>query len=230
MNRINKFNQSNANKINQPYINSNNNFKYKGAIIEYMCADCSLGDNFFIELNGISKVKPGNCEHFDINFLLSSERSSMKLVASFNCKSCQKNNMKELFNSNTKQNSGSINYKCIGCGSGNISAGYLFQNEEIQLDNLPSQKINSQNNMNQNKEINLIFVHNNKDYKIQVNPELSIPEAFHKLMEKNKELENLDIRKYIKNGNNLSQFKSIKELNLKSGDKINIELRPNQGW
>ena len=95
----------------------------------------SFGDNFFIELNGISKVKPGNCEHFDINFLLTSEKNSMKLVVSFNCKICHKNNMIELFNTQNKIDSGSITYKCIGCGSGNITAGYLYQNEEIKIDN-----------------------------------------------------------------------------------------------
>jgi len=232
MNRINNFNQFNINNINQPnpHINAQSNLNYKGAIIEYTCSECCLANNFFIELNGISKVKPGNCEHFDMNFLLSSERSSMKLIISFNCKICQKNKMIELFNSNTKQNSGSITYKCIGCGNGNLSAGYLFQNEEITNFNSPPQKIMLQNFINKNEDINLIFVHKNKEYKIQIDPELSIPETFHKLLEKNKELENLNNIRYLKNGNPLSQYKSIKELNLKNGDKIDIESKSNQGW
>ena len=218
------------NSINQNY---KQGYKgaYKGAIIQYTCSDCCFGDNFFIELNGISKVKPGNCEHFDINFLLTSEKNSMKLVVSFNCKICHKNKMIELFNTQNKIDSGSITYKCIGCGSGNITAGYLYQNEEIKIDNLPRQKIVlPSNNSNQNKNIKLIFLYNKKEYKIEDDPELSIPEVFHKLMEKNKELENLDIRSYKKEGNPLSPYKTIKQLNLKSGDKIEIEIRPKQTW
>ena len=218
-------------------MNSINNYKqgyngqFKGAIIEYTCFDCCFGDNFFIELNGISRVKPGSCDHFDINFLLTSERNAMKLVASFNCKNCHKNNMLELFNTQNKQNSGSITYKCIGCGSGNLTAGYLFQNEEIKIDNVPGQKIIFQNNnLNQNKNIKLIFLYNNKEYKIDGDPELSIPEVFHKLTEKNNELQNVDIRSYKKDGNSLSPYKTIKELNLKDGDKIEIVLRPKQTW
>ena len=67
----------------------------------------------------------------------------------------------------------------------------------------------------------------NKDY---IELELSIPEAFHKLAEENKALENLDIKSYSKDNEVLSQFKSIKKLNLKNGDKIFIKIRENQGW
>ena len=194
-----------------------------GAIIEYSCSECCSADNFFIEFTGVSKVKPGSCDHFNINFLLTYERNSIKFVISFTCKNCQKNSMIELFSSKTKNNSDSVKYKCIGCGSGNIAAGYLFQNVHF---------INEQNNSNEVKKILIIFIYNNKQYKISVDPELSIPEAFHKLIEggKNKELENLDIRNYKKNGNDLSQYKSIKKLNLNDGEKITIELREQQNW
>ena len=220
-------------------INIYNNEKYKGAIIEYTCSDCYFGDNFFIEFSGISKVKPCNCEHFDINFLLSSEKDWMKFMASFNCKICGENQMIELFNTATKNISGSIVYKCSKCGSGNITTGYLLQNEIIDISNQPPQKLNfynnnnSSNDINNNKNINLIFVHKNKEYKINnIDIEISVPEAFHQLLEgdKYKELQNLDIRSFNNKGKSLSKYKSIQELNLKNGDKINIEIRPKQGW
>ena len=222
-------------------INIYNNQKYKGAIIEYTCSDCSFSENFFMEFSGVSKVKPGNCEHFDMNFLLSSEKNSMNLMISFNCRICSKNEMRELFNSKTKNNCGSLTYKCITCGSGNITIGYLFQNEKIEFDDQPPQKLNFfnknsndiNNNSNNNKNINLIFVYKNKEYKVNnVDREIFLPEAFHKLIEgsKYKELENLDIKSFLNKGKNLSKYKSIQQLNLKNGDKIEIEIRPYQGW
>ena len=222
-------------------INIYNNQKYKGAIIEYTCSDCSFSENFFMEFSGVSKVKPGNCEHFDMNFLLSSEKNSMNLMISFNCRICSKNEMKELFNSKTKNNCGSLTYKCITCGSGNITIGYLFQNEEINLDPLPNntQQNNQFFNIGQNKKkiqqnipkkISLIFVYNNKEYKINAEEEWFLPEAFNKLFETHNELKNLDIKCYKKDDTELSQFRTIQKLNLKDGDKISIELKPELGW
>ena len=106
------------------------------------------------EFTKASKVNPGNCEHFDINFLYSAESNSMKFCPSLTCRNCKKNNIIELINEKTKNEIGSINYKCPQCGMGNITIGYLFQNEEINLDPLPNnaQQNNQIFNIGQNKK------------------------------------------------------------------------------
>ena len=222
-------------------MNRKNFFKYKGAIIEYSCTQCNLGGNFYHEFTKASKVNPGNCEHFDINFLYSAESNSMKFCPSLTCRNCKKNNIIELINEKTKNEIGSINYKCPQCGMGNITIGYLFQNEEINLDPLPNnaQQNNQIFNIGQNKKkiqqnipkkISLIFVYNNKEYKINAEEEWFLPEAFNKLFETHNELKNLDIKCYKKDDTELSQFRTIQKLNLKNGDKISIELKPELGW
>ena len=218
------------NRINLPNVS-----KYKGAIIQLTCSECNLGDEFFIEFSGVSKVKPSNCNHLNINLLLSSERNSVKMTCSFNCKFCKFNKMIELFNNMTWNESGSIRYKCEGCKQGNVTVGYLFQNEIIDISDFAPPLQPTQQKIVKKEEptipkINIIFIHNNKEYKINVEEELSIPEAFHKLSETNQELTNLDIRAYLKNDKELAQFTSIKKLGLKNGDKITIKLRVNQGW
>lgn len=206
--------------------------QYKGAIIQYMCSECNKGNNFFIEFTGVSSIKPNNCDHFNINFLLSPER---RMIASFNCKFCQGNKMLKIFDNTTFDDSGSISYKCEVCKQGNVTIGYLFQNENIDISDLAPLEVNPNEiekkvEKNIEKKILIIFVYNNQEYKINVDLELSIPEAFHKLAEENKTLENLDIKSYSKDNEVLSQFKSIKKLNLKNGDKIFIKIRENQGW
>ena len=221
--------------------------KYKYALIQFICSECNLGDNFFIEFDGISKAKPGNCEHFDIKFLFSSEKNSMRFVSSFNCKTCLKNDMIPIFNEKTKDTSGSITYKCTNCGRGNATIGYLFTDEQFNLDYLSletnisniqinkkekEQKEKNKIKIEENNKINLIFIHEGKEYKINVGKDMTIPAAFRKLSEdnKNKNLIDLDIKNFQKNGNNLNQFKAIKQLNLNDGDKITFILRPKQGW
>ena len=143
--------------------------------------------------------------------------------------------MLKIFDNATFDDSGSITYKCEACKQGNVTIGYLFQNEKIDISDFAPLKVN-QNEVgkkvekNIDKKILIIFVHNNKEYKINVDIELSIPEAFHKLAEENNSLANLDIKSYLKDNEALSQFKSIKKLNLKNGDKIFIKIRENQGW
>lgn len=226
-------------------ININSQQKYKYALIQFTCSECNLGDNFFIEFDGISKAKPGNCEHFDIKFLFSSEKNSMRFVSSFNCKFCQKNDMIPIFNEKSKDSSGSITHKCTGCKRGNVTIGYLFTNEQFNIDyltlesNIPNKSSNNkekekkeQNKIKIEEKINLIFIHEGKEYKIKVSKDMTIPLAFRKLSDdnKNKHLIDLDIKHFQKNENNLNQFKTIKQLNLNDGDKITLFLRAKQGW
>ena len=80
--------------------------------------------------------------------------------------------------------------------------------------------------------INLIFRFNNRQYSVSSEINKSIPEVYYKLCQetKEKELEDLDILKYKKGDDELSQFKSLEELNLKNGDVIDIEIREYSGW
>ena len=219
-------------------MNKINNPKYKGALIQYICSKCNYGSDTFIEFNNIAKVKQANCEHFDIKFLFSSEKYTMKLTCSFNCKFCKKNNMIELFNEKTMNESGSINYKCNSCNNGNIAIQYLFLTEEINLNDNPPVQPNIHkkqpiiNKIVEEKKIILIFEHGGKKYEIKISEKSTIPAAFHELCldKNNKHLENLNIRNYLNNGNPLSKFKSIKDLKLKDKDIITLELRQNQGW
>ncbi len=217
-------------------MNRINNPKYKGALIQYLCSECNYGGDVFIEFTSSAKVKSGNCQHLDINFLFSSEKYKMKLTCSFNCKLCKKNNMIELFNEKTMNESGSINYKCNGCKNGNITIQYLFLSEEINLNDMPPVQPTIQkkqpiiNKIVEEKKINLIFEYGGKKYEIKISEKSTIPTAFHELCLKNKNLENLDIRNYLNKGKPLSKLRSIKELNLKDKDIITLELKPNLGW
>ena len=135
-----------------------NNQKYKVAIIEYICSECLLGGNITIEFSKVSQVKPGNCGHFNINFLFISEMNSMKLSISFKCKLCDTNNIIELFNQRIVDNNGSISYKCPECGGGNLTIGYLLSQEKIDLDDIGNFKIpkiiDNDNKNNKNNNIN----------------------------------------------------------------------------
>ena len=205
---------------------------YKGAIIQYTCEDCLLSENFLVEFSDVPKVKPGTCHHFNINFLLVIEKYEFKYLISFTCKLCNHNEMKELFNKNTKEEVGSITYSCPNCGKGNMTAGFLLQNELIELDENEGNKNNPNNNDNQNMQIELIFCHQGNKYKVKVNNNILIPEAFYQLCKENNytDLENLDIKNYKKGNEILSQYSTIEELNLRNGDIINIEVRGNIGW
>ena len=191
---------------------------FKGAIIQYACEDCLISDNFNIIFSKIQKVEQGNCEHFDINMLLINENKEIKYSLSFRCKECRENKIIELFNTKTDDISGSISFSCPNCKKGNITVGFLLENDLIDLDD--------------NINIKLVFYVNNKNYEIYVNPDIYLPEAFSELIRQNNnpELENLDIRCYIKDGQELDKYKSIKELNLNDGNIINIELRENCGY
>ena len=199
---------------------------YKGALINYFCNDCQSSDDFFVEFSDVPKVKPGGCVHFNINFIYAIEKYDIKYLLSFTCKKYKESCMKELFNKNTKNIDGNIKYKCSKCGQGDIIAGFYFSNEMIDLDNPKSINQEFQNC------INLIFRYNNKQYSVSSEIIKSIPEVYYKLCQerKEKELEDLDILRYKKGDDELSQFKSLEELNLKSGDVIDIEIRPYSGW
>ena len=212
---------------------------FKGAIIQYTCEACLLGDNFTVEFSDVPKVKPGSCRHFNINFLLVIENNEFKYLSSLTCKNCKYNKMIELFNKNKIDYSGSIFYSCEKCGNGELSIGYLLQKEFIDLDGNEKNN-NFQNkfennieyNYNKNKKINLIFSYNGQKFNVNVEKNILLPEAFHQLCVEinNKQLENLDIQDYKKGLISLSQFKTIEELNLNNGDIIDIEIRPYNGW
>jgi len=229
-------------------INIINSPKYKGSLIQFFCTECNNGGESFIEFNNIPKVKPGNCNcnHFDIKFLFSTEKNSMKLTCSFNCKLCKNNDMLELFNEKTKNESGFINYKCKFCKNGSLAVEYLFLAEEINLNDMPPMQPNipSQNNPNiikteqkkivEEKKITLIFEHDGKKYEIKIPEKTTIPGAFHELCldKNNKKLVDLEIKNYYKKGsqNPLTKYKSIKDLNLKDKDIITFELMNKRGW
>ena len=208
---------------------------YKGAIIQYTCEDCLLSENFTVEFSDVPKVKPGTCHHFNINFLLVIEKYEIKYLLSFTCKSCNHNEMIELFNKNTTEEMGSITYSCPVCGKGNMTAGFLLENELIDLDENEGKKNNpdnNNNNDNQNMQIELIFSHAGNHYNVKVSKNILIPEAFYQLCQEHnyENLENLDIKNYKKGNEILSQFSTIEELNLRNGDVIDIEIRGNIGW
>ena len=207
---------------------------YKGAIIQYTCEDCLLSENFTVEFSDVPKVKPGTCHHFNINFLLVIENYEIKYLLSFTCKICNHNEIKELFNKNTREEMGSITYSCSNCGKGNMTAGFLLEKELIELDENEVKKMNPNNNNNnsQNIPIELFFIYNGNRYNVKVNKNILIPEAFYQLCkeQKNETLDNLDIKNYKKGNTILSQFSTIEELNLKNGDAIDIEIRGNIGW
>ena len=203
---------------------------YKGALIQYNCEACLISDAFSMEFSDVAKVKPGSCQHFNINFLLITERNEIKYSLSFTCKHCKFNKIIELFNKNTYESAGNIIYSCEKCKNGKMNVGYLLENELIDLDDKEDNIIDKFNKIE--KKINLIFCYNGKEYKVNIETNILIPEALHQLCVNinNDELENLDIQYYKKEGKILSQFKTIQELNLKNEDKITIEIRKNMGW
>ena len=204
---------------------------YKNSIIQYKCDDCLIVDTFSVEFSEVAKVKPGSCKHFNINFLLMTERKEIKCSSSFTCKNCKFNKIIELFNKTVNKKTGNIIYSCQNCKNGKMNVGFLLGTELIDLyDKEFDEKYGHLNN--KDKRINLIFSYNDKEYNINVEPNILIPEALYQLClnNKNNDLENLDIQYYKKEGKILSQFKTIEELNLKNRDKITIEIRNNPGW
>ena len=202
---------------------------FKGTIIQYTCEECLIGDNFTVEFSDVPKVKSGSCIHFNINFLLVIENNEYKYLSSLTCKNCKYNKIIELFNKNNIDYNGSIFYSCEKCKSGKISIGYLLQNEFFDLD---SNEQTNFENKNYKEKINLIFCYDGQKYSVNVEKDILIPEAFYQLCVENhnKNLENLDIQDYKKGDESLSQFSTIEELNLASGDKIKIEVRGYSGW
>ena len=202
---------------------------FKGAIIQYLCEECNMSDDFFVEFSDIPKIKPGGCSHYKINFLLVNENIEIKYLLSITCNKCKHNQMKELFNKDTKDMQGSFIYDCPKCKNGKLTAGFLLSNENIEFDNEGG---NINKDIDKNKMINLIFKYEGQNYNVSIETNKLIPEAFYEMCEKtnNKELENLDIQNYKKGDDILSQFKSIEELHLKNGDVIDIQIRANVGW
>ena len=202
---------------------------YRGANIQYTCEDCTISDNFYVEFSDVPKVKPGGCDHFNINFLLVIERNDMKYLLSFTCKNCKENKIIELFNKNTNNVDGNIFYSCSKCGQGTMTAGFLLGDNLFDNDDEDQEK---ENNKIQTMQLTLTFHLKDNNYNVNADINISLPEAFRKACEINnrKDLENLDIHYYKKGNNILSQFKSIKELNLNNGDIIEIIERVNCSW
>ena len=203
---------------------------YKAALIEYSCDSCYCSENFEVLFSNIPRVRGGKCEHLNLNFLLSINLNEYKYLVSFTCKNekCSHNEMKELFNKQTKDISGNIKYSCPKCGNGNMNVGFILENELINLE-----EQENDNNIqidNKNDKIKLIFVYNNFNYPVVTERKLFISEAFSKLCEEYKDLKKLDIQLYKKGDNELSQYMSIEELNLIDNDKIVIQERPNSEW
>ena len=202
---------------------------YRGANIQYTCEDCIISDNFYVEFSNVPKVKPGGCEHFNINFLLVMERNDMKYLLSFTCKNCKENKIIELFNNNTNSIDGNIFYSCTKCGQGKITAGFLLGDNLFDNDDEDQEE---EHNKHQTTQLALTFHLKENNYNVNVDVNILLPEAFRKACEINnrKDLENLDIQFYKKGDNTLSQFKTIKELNLNNGDIIEIIERGNCNW
>ena len=203
---------------------------FKGAIIQCLCDECHMSDDFFVEFSDFAKIKSGGCSHYKINFLLINENKEIKYLLSITCNKCKSNQMKELLNKDIKDMQGNFVYNCPICKNGNLTAGFLLSNENVDFDN-EGGNIN-QDDDNNNKKINLIFKYEGQNYNVSIETNKLIPEAFYEMCEKtnNKELENLDIQNYKKEDVILSQFKSIEELNLQNGDIIDIQIRGNIGW
>ena len=192
---------------------------FKGAIIQYTCEDCLISQNFNVYFSNVQKVESGYCSHFDINMLLINETNEIKYSFSFKCKNCGENKIIELFNNKTNDISGSKFYSCPECKQGNMTIGFLLENDLINLGE-------------DNEKIKIIFCVEGINYVVHVSPEIYIPEAFSKIWEESNsnDLKNLNIRAYIKDGKELDKYSSIKDLNINYGDIINVEIRENFGW
>ena len=191
---------------------------FKGAIIQYTCEDCLISQNFNVYFSNIQKIESGKCSHFDINMLLINDRKEIKYSFSFRCKNCGENKIIELFNTKTNDISETKTYSCQNCKQGNMTFGFLLENDLIDLE--------------EDENIKLVFCIKDINYNVYVEPKCFIPEAFSILCKgnNNDELKGLNVRAYIKDGNELDKYTSIKDLNLNYGDKIIVELRGNCGW
>ena len=124
--------------------------KYKGAIIQYMCQDCKVYDHFFEDFSKkISRIKSGNCSHFNLKFIYNnSDSGKVKYIVSFNCKNCSSNKIINLFDENTTSYSSNINYKCEKCGKGPINIELILSEQIIKDDDK-----DDNSNINNNKNI-----------------------------------------------------------------------------
>ena len=202
---------------------------YKGAVVEYSCESCYAAENFNVNFSEIPKAKSGRCEHLNFNFLLLINKCNIKYLISFTCTngSCKYQKNIELFNNHINDICGNIEYSCEKCGNGKIFVGFLLTDN---LNLLEEKEDNEFLPINPNNIITLKFICNGKEYTLQTDKDFSIPEAFCGLCETNQHLKNLDIQLYKKGNEELSQFMSIKELDLKDNDTIEIQERQYSGW
>ena len=188
-------------------MNNLNIKNFKGAIIQYTCEDCLFGDNFTISFSHNPKPKSTECQHYIINFFLNNE-NRYKYILSLKCKKCNKNKEIELLDNNINETFKTITYICPNCLMGRFTSGFLLDNDSVG-------------------KIDLIFCYKGKEYNVYVDTNIYIPEAFSQLYQKYNEFRNLDIKYYKKGEEELSEFVSIEDLNLKNGEIINIIEREN---
>ena len=191
-------------------MNNKNINKFKGAIIQFTCEDCLFGDNFTISFSHNPKPKSSECHHYIFKFFLNNE-IEFKYILSLKCKKCNENKEIELLDRNINDTFRSITYICPKCQEGKVTSGFLLDNESIG-------------------KVDLIFCYEGKEYNVCVDGNIYLPEAFSQLYKKYKEFKDLDIQCYKKGEEELSQFASIEELNLKNGDIINIVQRKDWQW
>ena len=152
--------------------------KYKGALIEYKCAECYQIPKTFFESfqNKIARIKSDSCLHMSFKFISNYDRNNFKYTVSLNCLNCGQNKIKNLFDKDSGDSS-NLEYKCEKCGQGDLKFGILLSEEIIEMDennndenqnennnnNKMNQNENSNNNMKQNAFINNNIINNNNN-------------------------------------------------------------------
>ena len=142
--------------------------KYKGALIEYMCENCNTNDSFFEYFaNKTTRIKSGECSHFNFKSIINFEGNKFKYILSFNCKNCEENEIIHLFDENITTDVSYINYKCKKCGQGSINFQLILSEENLIEDNEENNDLSNQRILERNiyknnnpNQINNIFKSN----------------------------------------------------------------------
>ena len=117
---------------------------YKELIIHYLCEDCNKGDSFKVNFYNIkSKIKSEECSHFNFKFIYNREGNKFNYYVSFDCKKCNKDEVKKICEDNTFIPD--IHYKCQKCGNGIIHIG-LIPTTDNKTNNNNLNKITNLNN------------------------------------------------------------------------------------
>ena len=152
--------------------------EYKGVLIQYTCEECQVYDQSFeVFDNQNSRIKSGDCFHFNLKFIYKYQGGNFKYIVSFNCSNCDQKDIFILFDENSNEIVSNKEIKCKNCNKGSMYILLLLSkdnpNEEMQDNNNREQKSvedieeSKDNNAPKKKifitpqEINLIF----KDFK-----------------------------------------------------------------